>query len=1787
MRVVCRCEHCAKKLRATEEMIGKRVRCPECGQATRLLSPGTDTLSAVPVEEEPAPERRPAPEPRHAADRHGPDKAAPPKTGTRKDAPAPPPELEDVEELPEDDRPRRGRPDKKAAGPRPNGQVLLRVSVMVIGLLGAGFAAMLGYIWSDEQEKTTPQMLALAKELGPMMGRPDLVAIHAARGNAILFLYIGAGIGLLGAVLGLARLGIVGGILMIGSVVAAGVTHWPSLIFTCLLPVGGVLALFIVSGGAARRAAEKRAEQGKAPPSNTVGYVLGVCGLVLVLAASLFLGFVLVKGHEENQKAYAQLKGGPGPWGGKEKDPDWDNPFRDLGKFRDFGKDLGKGEKDPPVPTPGYDTVKAEVEKAAKGAKLAKLDLGPAGMDLVMDAPEDAVLKKEDFGGGITVTAGERFSLMVRVGQEGRPDRDSLRFYNIVVNAPDLFVTSGQRFDPDSGHTLAAQKTLGYQDIAVTSNDRAGDKRLKFNRADALLMVWCARSLALKDPAAPVTLEKFRSKDRRFGKDGEPEKEDPAKVIRLDRQATNATLALVEKNGEVRVLDLSRTLVTDEGLSRLAGLKQLEDLNLSGRSVKDAGLAHLAGLTALKRLDLNGHAITDEGLKHLGKLVNLEWLDLQSWGAMKGSGFRHLANLKKLKTLRVSGGLDDSAFAGLKGLDALESLEFSGRELLGTGLANLKALPNLKRLKLASSGINDAGMSGFKSLAGLEELDLSGAKITGPGLANLKGMAKLKSLNLASNKVTDAGAKHLAALTALEHLQLDGSEITDAGLLLLAKLPKLRRLDLSQCKGVTEKGMAAAFDDHEALAELSVWGSKAEGYNLPQRMKPPTPLDKLKPADHAALIARRRATTKVDEKAEGKPIVGITLENSDTDDLDLADLRGLKTLRSLSLGRYSKVTDTGLFYLQGLTGLEELDLEGATIHGAGLRYLAPLKKLKKLRLPNDVRDAGERTMEVLAGLPELESLSISQYSTKLKGPAVAKLAALKKLKELGVGGEAIDDAALASFKALPTLETLRLLNTKVLGSGLPKLKDLPNLKRLTIVSNEINDAGLESLKDLTNLEELDVNPRRYSEGKITGEVFAKLKGLTKLKAIRLAHHKVNDTGAAAIAAFADLEDLDLEGAAITDTGLGSLKALKKLRKLDLTGCKNITAKGVAQLDEQEELAEVILNNTPASEYRRPKKVRPPVAFDKLKPADHTGLIERHKGRSVVDEKADGKPIVSVVFNNAKLTDLDLADLRELKSLKTLNIGFGGTVTDAGLHYLKDLTNLEELNLYGARIEGDGLFLLAGLTKLKKLYLPYGRYTTRHLAPLAALVNLEEIPLDLSTDTVDKLKLLSGMKIRQLHLPYGKLAEGSLGHVAKMTSLEVLTVPGSPEWRIDAAGMANLKGLTKLKQLTLRGSAGGEGYAHLAGMTDLEVLDLGDSAITDAGLKHLAGMTKLRSLGLVKTKVTDDGLSSLAKMAELQHLGLGQTGVKGAGFEKVKGLAKLSGLDLTGTPFGDDGMKHLSALTALNSLQLAGTAVTDAGLEQLKGMEKLGMLNLSKTKVTGTGFAKAGPFPNLSLLIMTDSQLGDAGIEHLAGLKQLDELYAQNTPLTGKGFAKLKGLMELRDIDVTGSKLDDAGLKELGELTKLDRLVLNKTAITDAGLPALKGLADLQGLMLADTAVTGSGLKDVKLAKVTYIDLSRTKLADTHMENLGNFPAVTALQVDGTGIGDAGLAHLKKLEKLQSIRANKTAITDTGLDHLAGVKALQFLGADGTKVTRAGVEKLRKALPKVSVSYDDE
>jgi len=185
---------------------------------------------------------------------------------------------------------------------------------------------------------------------------------------------------------------------------------------------------------------------------------------------------------------------------------------------------------------------------------------------------------------------------------------------------------------------------------------------------------------------------------------------------RLSLGLTETTISeLSQLNGlPLTHLQVDGVIQDDSGLD-ISGLVQLEELRLGGKArrvgrtvaqdpIRDKDLRCLSGLRNLKRLvisrpaDLEG-SISDVGLAHLKNLTRMEEIFIGG-PHLTDDGLAHLAGMKELKFLRISGSLTDKGLRHLEGLKALRLLEvrseksFSRRaiERLRTKLPNIRSL---------------------------------------------------------------------------------------------------------------------------------------------------------------------------------------------------------------------------------------------------------------------------------------------------------------------------------------------------------------------------------------------------------------------------------------------------------------------------------------------------------------------------------------------------------------------------------------------------------------------------------------------------------------------------------------------------------------------------------------------------------------------------------------------------------------------------------------------------------------------------------------------------------------------------------------------------------------------------------------------------------------------------------------------------------------------------------------------------------------------------------------
>jgi Leucine Rich repeat len=178
--------------------------------------------------------------------------------------------------------------------------------------------------------------------------------------------------------------------------------------------------------------------------------------------------------------------------------------------------------------------------------------------------------------------------------------------------------------------------------------------------------------------------------------------------------------------------------------------------------------------------------------------------------------------------------------------------------------------------------------------------------------------------------------------------------------------------------------------------------------------------------------------------------------------------------------------------------------------------------------------------------------------------------------------------------------------------------------------------------------------------------------------------------------------------------------------------------------------------------------------------------------------------------------------------------------------------------------------------------------------------------------------------------------------------------------------------------------------------------------------------RIWGIHLGNTKVTDEGLRSLQGLSHIRNLGLGEEGPWDFSRHPLPEASRIT----------DAGLAHLAGLKQLQTLHIRGLVVTDAGLESLAGLTGMHALALSRTRVQGPGLASLRSLPMLGYLELDGSTVTGKGLGFLSSLKSLGILSLKGVPLTDEGLTSLKALPSLNNLDIHGSGLSDDQVKDL-------------------------------------------------------------------------------------------------------------------------------------------------------------
>ncbi|XP_058810468.1 leucine-rich repeats and immunoglobulin-like domains protein 3 isoform X2 [Phymastichus coffea] len=314
----------------------------------------------------------------------------------------------------------------------------------------------------------------------------------------------------------------------------------------------------------------------------------------------------------------------------------------------------------------------------------------------------------------------------------------------------------------------------------------------------------------------------------------------------------------------------------------------------------------------------------------------------------------------------------------------------------------------------------------------------------------------------------------------------------------------------------------------------------------------------------------------------------------------------------------------------------------------------------------------------------------------------------------------------------PWTENLILKGNNFANLQFDALESLPKLQELDVNSNVLGDNFTLSLSDEAQLKRLKANKNRLTR-------IPRLQRLFHLTHLSLAHNAISEINKDALAAYPELQSLDLSGNKINSVRNATLNAAK-LKNLNLNS-NQISLIESSSFEKLPSLLELRLN-----------KNRLSVLKDYLKKLDKLRILE---------------------VNQNELHQIDALTFKELTSLRKLRLKRNNiSVLNDGAFW--PLSSLSELQLDFNALRTVPKGALFGLEQLRSFGLSHNRISL--IEPLAWETCKELADLDLSYNElsrIDRIFFTSLRKLRKLNLEHNGIVYIAEGAFKDLSSLQVL------------------------------------------------------------------------------------------------------------------------------------------------------------------------------------------------------------------------------------------------------------------------------------------------------------------------------------------------------------------------------------------------------------------------------
>ena len=276
----------------------------------------------------------------------------------------------------------------------------------------------------------------------------------------------------------------------------------------------------------------------------------------------------------------------------------------------------------------------------------------------------------------------------------------------------------------------------------------------------------------------------------------------------------------------------------------------------------------------------------------------------------------------------------------------------------------------------------------------------------------------------------------------------------------------------------------------------------------------------------------------------------------------------------------------------------------------------------------------------------------------------------------------------------------------------------------------------------------------------------------------------------------------------------------------------------------------------------------------------------------------GKSLAEVVHEKQSISPAMLESWLSNPSLRRLKLS-GSDIDDAGLAKLADKAKLELLDVTDCEaITSEGIRSIGKMTSLRNLRVSGAAVNDQSVQSLAGLDRMAALSLQQTAVTDEGIDVVRPMRgLKELNLYGTPVTDASLATIASLPSLQKLRLRGTGVLGQRAESFAQMAQVVDLDLSETK--FGSEGLASVGKMPKLVRLNLWLTEVDDAGIESLASLKALTHLNLDNVSgITDRSLDRISEMGELELLHLGGTSVTAAGLPRLYSLKNMKSLFVT-------------------------------------------------------------------------------------------------------------------------------------------------------------------------------------------------------------------------------------------------------------------------------------------------